>query len=190
MVALTELWRQNSLWLWIRSCSSKCLSICQINNIHVFSPKNLNRCPRACQCQSSCHLKRFSPLSVAQCMCQSLMGAQIAIWAPISDCCSPTLNPHQYSIFASFFTLSSLRVWQVSAAQDEVNTFKPANVFSMLERRRDVDNLYKLINSTVCEQDRKTKWKHIFDQVTTTHRFKHWYLFIKTSTLLIFFFLL
>lgn len=37
------------------------------------SARNLNRSPRACWCQSSCHLKRSSPLSAPQCMCQSLL---------------------------------------------------------------------------------------------------------------------
>ena len=45
MVALTELWWQNCLWLWTRSCSAKCLSICRIANIHVFSRKTSTGAP-------------------------------------------------------------------------------------------------------------------------------------------------
>lgn len=102
-MSLTELWWQNSLCLWIRSCSSKCLSICQIANIYMFSPKNLNRGPRACQCQSWRHLKPFSPLSVPQCMCQSLMGVQIA--AAAATAVSP---PHTAeSTLVRYFCLDS-----------------------------------------------------------------------------------
>lgn len=170
MVALTELWWQNCLWLWTRSCSSKNAYQFVKSLTSTCSAGNLNRGPRACRCQSSCHLKRCS-LSI----CTTV---HVSVTDGSSDCCccscSPTSNLRRYSIFASTWDLSSLGVWQVSAAQDEASRFNPANVFSSLNRRSEYDNKYKSIHSAarVSEWDRTTKWNHVFwggggDQVTT-----------------------
>lgn len=185
MVALTELWWQNSLWLWIRSCSSKCLSICQITNIHMFSRKTLTGAPS---------LSVSVIMSFKTFLASIFTTVRVSVTDGSSDycscsCCSHMLCLHQYSISASYLKiLSSLRVWQVSAAEDGVNRFNSANVCSTLSERSGFDNKYKLINSALLKRNRTTKWNYVFDQVTTAHHFKHWYLFIKTSTLLIFFF--
>lgn len=148
------------------------------------SAGTLNGGPQACRCQSSCHLKHFSPLSVPRRVCQSLMGDQIAATAaahPRWICIRTVFLPRRE-------TFLPLWVWRVSAAQDEAGRFNPANVFSMVNRRSEFDNRYELINSAPSQSRTRLQSETMFfDQVTAAHHFKHWYLFIKTSTLLIFF---
>ena len=63
-------------------------------------------------------------------MCQSLMGAQIAAAAAAAA----ARRIYVCTVFfPSIRDLSSLGVWQVSAAEDEVNRFNPDNVFSTLK---------------------------------------------------------
>lgn len=149
------------------------------------SAGTLNRGPRACQCQSLCHLKHFAPLSVPCHVCQSPMGDQIAATA--------AAHPRWIYICTVFLprreTFLPSWVWRVSAAQDEAGRFNPANVFSTVNRRSEFDNRYELINSAPSRSRTRLQSETMFfDQVTAAHHFKHWYLFIKTSTLLIFFF--